>query len=103
MDRHAIIERLRARQERLNALGIVGLSLFGSAARGEADGDSDVDIAVKLDERFSGGGFDYFAKMDALRSELASALGRSVDIVEEPVGKTEFQANIDKDRIIAFP
>lgn len=102
MNRYAIIERLRAQQERLNARGIVGLSLFGSVARGDADDGSDVDIAVRLNERFSGGGFDYFGKMEALRSELAAAIGRQVDVIEEPVTRADLQANIDRGRIVAF-
>lgn len=102
MDTPSLVARLRAHRKRLNDLGIVGLSVFGSAARGEDAVDSDVDIAVKLDDRFSTGGFDYFAKMESLRHELAVTLGRSVDLVEEPVAKPDFQASIERDRIVAF-
>jgi len=101
MDRNEIVAKLRAQRPRLQSLGVRTVSLFGSAARGDDTADSDVDIAVRLDEKFSNGGFDYFAKLEALRAEFSSVLGRPVDLVEEPVRTPRIQAAIDKDRIIA--
>jgi len=102
MDRNSIIERLRLHRGRFRKRGIVRLSLFGSAALDKADSDSDVDIAVQLGEAFSDGGFDYFAKFETLRRDIANLLGRKVDLVEEPVARGSIQARIEKDRVIAF-
>ena len=49
MERDAAIARLKRNKASLRALGLAGLSLFGSTARGEASADSDVDLAVTLD------------------------------------------------------
>lgn len=102
MNSNAILSRLQAHQSRLRALGVKRLSLFGSAARGEAEADSDVDLAAEFEDGFSNGGLDYFAKLDALRAELSSVLGRPVDVIEEPVRAANLQAAIERDRIIAF-
>ena len=44
-----VIATLRAHETDLRAAGIQSLALFGSVARGDADPDSDVDLAVKFD------------------------------------------------------
>ena len=102
MDRSGIIERLKAHRARLNALGIESVSLFGSAARGEAAAGSDIDLAVRLGGGFSRGGFDYFARLDALRNELAIVLEAPVDVIEEPASSPDLQAEIERDRVVAF-
>ncbi len=75
--------------------------MFGSVARGDAGQDSDVDLAVRLSENFSRGGFDYFGRMDELE-RLSAILGCKVDVIEEPARKERLQAAIDRDRIRAF-
>lgn len=102
MDRSEIIRRLQAHRQHLLEMGVARISLFGSIARGEGDENSDIDLAVRLDRRFSRGGFDYFARMEALREELAGILGRPVDVVEEPVRAAGLQSAIEKDRVIAI-
>ena len=49
MKREEVIARLRAHELELRQAGIVGLSLFGSTARGEAAAN-DVDLLAALDE-----------------------------------------------------
>ena len=101
MDRDQVIAALRAREPELRAAGVLTISLFGSVARRENPAH-DVDVAVRLSERFSNGGFDYFSRIDELEGRLSEILGCAVDVVEEPVRKQRFQAEIDKDRAIAF-
>jgi len=103
MQQRTIIECLRRDQQRLRELGVESISLFGSAAREQMSEESDVDLAVKLSARFSQGGFDYFARMEALRGELSNLLGREVDVVEEPARQASMQSAIDRDRVVAFP
>ena len=101
MTREEAIVILRCHEPELKAAGVVSASLFGSTARGESDPE-DVDIAVRLNESFSTGGFDYFWQRDRLRESVSKLLGCKVDIVEEPVRKPRFQQEIDRDRALAF-
>jgi predicted nucleotidyltransferase len=71
-------------------------------ARGDAGPDSDIDIAVKLADNFSKGGFDYFHRIEKLQRRLSTILGHRVDVIEEPVRKQLMQAEIDRDRSFAF-
>ncbi len=57
-----------------NRYGIEGLGLFGSAARGEQNEESDVDI-------FYQGKALSLLTLDSLQSELEELLGCKVDIV----------------------
>ena len=102
MNREQIIATLRAHESELRSVGVLSLSLFGSAARGESLVDSDVDVAVRLAQNFSEPGFDYFSRLDDLQARLAEVLGCKVDVVEEPVRKERFQKKIDMDRALAF-
>jgi predicted nucleotidyltransferase len=102
MNRDQIITALRTHQSELKAAGVLSASIFGSTARGEAEDDSDVDVAVRLAESFSAGGFDYFGRLEELERQLSRMLGCKVDVVEEPVRKQRFQAEIDRDRALAF-
>ena len=86
----------------MRALGVVSLSLFGSAARGDATEESDIDVAVTLDPTTTPRGFYYIGRLDELRERLEAALGRHVDVVPEPVEKARFQQEINQDRVRAF-
>jgi predicted nucleotidyltransferase len=101
MNREQVIATLRDHERELKEAGVVRLSLFGSLARGESDA-GDVDIAVRLAETFSHGGFDYFGRLEDLEQHLSELLGCQVDVVEEPVRKERFQKEIDRDRALAF-
>ena len=101
MNRDQVIRALKAHEQELRAVGVVSVSLFGATARGEPD-PGDVDIAVRLAENFSHGGFDYFGRLEDLEQHLSQMLGCTVDVVEDPVRKERFQKEIDKDRALAF-
>jgi len=74
MDRESICTVLRAHRDGLRDLGVRSLSIFGSAARGEADEASDVDLLVELERPV---GLLDFAQ---LRRLLSQWLGRPVDL-----------------------
>jgi uncharacterized protein len=101
MDRDRVIAALKAHERELREDGVESVSLFGSLARGEHPAD-DVDLAVRLNERFSVGGFNYFGRLEALEQRLGRLLDCRVDVVEEPVSRENFQREIDRDRAIAF-
>ncbi len=93
-----VIATLRAHQAALRAAGVRHLSLFGSVARGEADGGSDVDLAVELDPEARIGLF----ALTALERRLAALLDRPVDLLPEPVENQRLRSAIDRDRRRAF-
>ena len=101
MERADIIAALKAHEDELRADGVLSLSLFGSAARGETAAN-DVDVAVRLSENFSARGLAYFSRLSELEMRLSGILGCKVDVIEEPVRKKRFQTEIDRDRTLAF-
>ena len=62
----------------LLALGARRIGVFGSFARGEARGDSDVDVYVEFDE-----GKRTYDNFFALHELLENLLGRPVDLVTD--------------------
>jgi uncharacterized protein len=86
-----VIVTLRAHEAELRKAGIRRLSLFGSVARGDAEADSDVDLAAELDPDARIGLF----ALGALERRLADLVGRKVDLLPEPVEKPRLRVNID--------
>jgi len=75
MTRSDVLSALRRQAPELQALGVKSLYLFGSAARGEARDDSDVDLFVDYDsERFS------FVELIRTRESISRTLGRTADL-----------------------
>jgi hypothetical protein len=93
-----VIATLRAHEAELRHAGIRHLSLFGSVARGDAEANSDVDLAAELDPDVGTGLF----ALGALERRLADLVGRRVDLLPEPVEKQRLPANMDRDRRRAF-
>ncbi|MEA3038622.1 MAG: uncharacterized protein QOE79_1135 [Sphingomonadales bacterium] len=98
MDRDSVIERLRAHEAELKAMGIARLSLFGSVARGEAGPKSDVDLAAEIT---SGRRMGLF-RFEVLRERLEDLLGSPVDLLREPIDKPRLRARVDQDRVHVF-
>ena len=93
-----VIATLRANEAELRQAGIRRLSLFGSVARGDAQADSDIDLAAELDPQARIGLFG----LAALERRLGEMMGRKVDLLPEPTEKQRLRANIDRDRRRAF-
>ncbi len=98
MDRQTVIDCLKRNQSRLEALGLARVSLFGSTARGQAAAESDIDLAVTLDEA---AGIDLF-RFAAISEQVRRLLGAPVDLVVEPVRNARIQAEIDRDRLRVY-
>ena len=100
MDRLTALARLKSCEAELRALGVQSLSLFGSTARNEANAESDVDVAVVIDD--IRGGFQFMGLLEHIRDELTQRLGVPVDVVPDPTHPNRIKKSIDKDRAIVF-
>lgn len=98
MDLQTVIGRLNGSKERLQALGLQHVSLFGSTARAEAGPASDIDVAVALD---AGAKIDLF-RFAAISEQVSRLLDIRVDMVVEPSRNPRMQAQIDRDRLHVF-
>jgi len=76
IDRDFILKVLKQKQGDLVAMGVESLALFGSVARDEAHGNSDVDFLVSF--RQSPVTFDVFMDVKIFLEDL---LDRAVDLV----------------------
>lgn len=102
MKRDEIIALLRAHEAELKSVGIEGVRVFGSVARGEATDASDVDLIVRLRPEMREGGFAYFGRLDELANRLGGMLGCHVDLVAEPVRKARLRQQIEREAARAF-
>ena len=98
MNRNVAIARLKPHEAELRAMGVSGLSLFGSVARGDAGPESDVDLAARFDPAAEVGMVKYGTILERLRMLLRAP----VDLVGEPARTTRMQAEIDRDRALVF-
>ena len=69
MDVEPILQQLKQRLQELYGERLKGLYLFGSHARGEASADSDIDVAVILDDFKSVG--EEIRRWSKVRTELS--------------------------------
>ena len=95
MNRDEILSRLRADVDELRAMGIASLDLFGSSARDERTGASDVDLLVEFAQPV---GIFYFARV---RRRLSEILGCKVDLVTRDAVRPEMRERIFQEAIHA--
>jgi hypothetical protein len=88
-----ILAILRDNQGSLESLKIKSLSVFGSAARDEADPESDIDILVEFSESI---GLFHFIRT---KRQLEELLGREVDLVTPDALLPELKDNILRDAV----
>ena len=76
MDRDRVLRILREHEAELKAAGVEHLRLFGSIARGEGSGNSDVDLAVTMNpnRRWT------LLTIGGIQMDLCDMLGTSVDL-----------------------
>ena len=75
-DRRADIAEVAARHHATN------IRVIGSAARGDSDALSDIDLMVDMDPGHKLNGFAYFGELDRLEKELTALLHCDVDVVD---------------------
>lgn len=95
MDRQALIDLLTAHRPVLaQRCGVTHLALFGSAARGTAGPDSDVDLLVAFD------GPATSARYFGVQFYLEDLLQRPIDLVTESALRPQFRPYVERDAIV---
>ena len=95
MNSKVVSARLREHRADLERLGVKSLALFGSAARGEARQDSDVDLLVEFSRPV---GLFHFMEVKEFLEEV---LGRRVDLVNPDALKPQLREAILEEAVDA--
>jgi predicted nucleotidyltransferase len=93
-----VLDTLRSHEGELRDLGVSHAAVFGSVARGEAKGTSDVDVLVDLDDRRPMGIFEY-ARLKLYINELLNGAG---DVEYRRTIKPLLRDNILREAVYAF-
>jgi predicted nucleotidyltransferase len=93
MKREVIIDRIREQEAELRRMGVARLCLFGSAARGQADAESDLDFLVAFE-----GTADY-DRYITLKFFLEDLLGKPVDLVMETALKPRIRSRVESEMV----
>jgi uncharacterized protein len=98
MTRQHIIATLREHEPELKAAGIVHLRLFGSVARDEGVGSSDIDLMADFDKsrRLT------LVKLGSLQSRLTDMLGVHVDLSSPEWRKDPIRSQALREAVLAF-
>ena len=94
----AVLLQLAATEPELRRRGVRHLAVFGSVARGEDRANSEVDLAVEIED---GRSFSLI-RMEEARLLLRDALRRPVDIGEIDSFRPQVRAAFERDRIPIF-
>ena len=98
MDKDAVIAILRAHRDELEQLGVKHAGVFGSVARGEAGPQSDIDIAIDLDEERLPGVYMYVSIVRRIEGMFDAAC----DVIDRRVAAPFMAAGLSADLIDAF-
>jgi len=90
--REEVLETLQRHRERIRALGVKRLGLFGSCARGESTGGSDLDFVVELQAKT----FDAYMELKLLLEDL---FGCRIDLVLQDAIKPRLRPRIMQDLV----
>ena len=101
-DAAIIVERLRAHQAELEAMGVRHLAVFGSYATGHQSDTSDIDIGVAFEEAVKRKAMSYFGVRQRLQDRLAAILDAQIDLSDEDMQRPDVRDNYQADRLYAF-
>ena len=94
----AIRQQLAATEAELRRRGVRHLAIFGSVARGDDRADSDIDLAIEIED---GRPFSLI-RMEEARLLLEDTLRRPVDLGEVATFRPQVRAAFDRDRVLIF-
>ncbi len=95
---NTVRQQLAAQEPELRRRGVRHLSVFGSVARGEDRADSDIDLAIEIED---GHPFSLI-RMEETRLLLEDALHRPVDLGEIESFRPPVREAFERDRIAIF-
>jgi uncharacterized protein len=98
MNKDDVITKLRAHESELKAAGIVRLAVFGSVARGDNSGTSDVDLLADFDKTKH----YTLLTMGRLENRLADLLGTKVDLSSPEWLKESVKDQVLREAVLAF-
>lgn len=98
MSREHILATLRAHEAELRAAGVVHLSVFGSAARGEATDASDVDLMAEFDPARQ----QTLVTLGGLQNRLSEWLGAEVDLAVAAWMRSSVSERAKREALVAF-
>ena len=98
VERERVVRALREHEAELRALGVRGLWLFGSLARGDPGRRSDIDVLISAPPAHD------FSLLDLaeVRLELCELLGRDTDVVIREDVQPRFWETIRDDLVEVF-
>ena len=98
MTRDAILRTLKDAEIALREQGVAHAALFGSAARGEAGPESDIDIMVEIAPDAELGVFEYVAVVNRIKDLFAIP----VDVSNRASLRPHVKPSAERDAIYAF-
>jgi predicted nucleotidyltransferase len=98
MDKHTVKAILQPHATELKNSGIQSLSLFGSVARGDATGQSDIDLMSDFERARRLTLFDFAG----LELRLAEILQAPVDLCDRRMMKDEVRLEAEREAVIVF-
>lgn len=96
MKAQEVITRLREHQQELQAAGVLGLSLFGSVARGDNSAASDVDLMADFSQGLS------ILDLVSIETRLTDLLGTPVDLSDRAMLKEFVRPYAERESLHVF-
>jgi len=98
MDCSQILALLKKHESELHNRGVRQIALFGSAARGEARPDSDIDLMVEIDPKAPVGVFEYVGIVQYLEDLFSTR----IDVANRESLKPLVRPAAEREAVYAF-
>jgi predicted nucleotidyltransferase len=93
-----VLDTLRKAEPALRPRGVMHAAVFGSVARGEERADSDIDIAVELDDDVVRTIWDY----SGVKIAVSDLFDGEVDVVDRAALRPHLRGNVERELVYAF-